>query len=519
MTYQFIAPNLIVVLTEDITERKKYEQEIKKSKELLQTIVNNAAIGFALHDFEGNVLMVNDAALKMMGYKREEFLNLKISDIALEITPMDHKKNYWDTLSFGESFQVTGMHRRKDGSLFPAETTLIKLKFKNKPVIAAFARDLTELRESIQESKASKEIYRLISKSVNDLISINDSEGRFLYCNEAYKRILGYKPEELLGTSAFDLSHPDDLNKILSDFRNSLQQGFVKNEIRMKHKDGFYRWIEYNAREIFDEDNNITKIIGISRGSTSRKEAELNLKNSEKMYYEAYNRAEFYKDLFAHDMNNILQIILSSNELALILLNSAQEYDKIANVLSNVIKQVIRGKGLISNIRKLSQLEENIFTIQVMEIFTVLNKVRNLVKDRYNNEKISIKIRSPHQKCRVCANELLKDVFEIILTNAIIHNNKPKTEVLIKIARELKDGLSYCRIEFIDNAIGVSDNMKKIIFKRSFESAQKTSGMGLGLSLVKKIIESYEGDIWVEDRIKGSPTEGSNFILLIPEKH
>jgi len=103
------------------------------------------------------------------------------------------------------------------------------------------------------------------------------------------------------------------------------------------------------------------------------------------------------------------------------------------------------------------------------------------------------------------------------LFNAIKHNNEPIPEILIKISKLQKDERNYIRIEFIDNGRGIEGNRKKSIFKRGFNDDRSTSGMGLGLSLVKKIIESYDGDIWVEDKVEGDYTKGSKFIVLIPE--
>ena len=71
-------------------------------------------------------------------------------------------------------------------------------------------------------------------------------------------------------------------------------------------------------------------------------------------------------------------------------------------------------------------------------------------------------------------------------------------------------------MEFIDNGIGISDKRKEIIFQEGIESEKGTKGMGFGLSLVKKIIDKYNGKIWIEDRIKGDYTKGSNFVILIP---
>ena len=71
-------------------------------------------------------------------------------------------------------------------------------------------------------------------------------------------------------------------------------------------------------------------------------------------------------------------------------------------------------------------------------------------------------------------------------------------------------------MEFLDNGIGVQDNKKKVLFKEGYGHLKVSKGMGVGLSLVRKILTSYNGQILVEDKVKGDHTKGSNFILLLP---
>ena len=73
------------------------------------------------------------------------------------------------------------------------------------------------------------------------------------------------------------------------------------------------------------------------------------------------------------------------------------------------------------------------------------------------------------------------------------------------------------KLEFIDNGIGIDDVRKDSIFQREALKDSGPLGQGLGLSLVKKIIDTFKGQIWVEDKVKGDYSQGSKFILLIPE--
>jgi len=254
------------------------------------------------------------------------------------------------------------------------------------------------------------------------------------------------------------------------------------------------------------------------RDITEYKKAEQNLKESEEKYRKAYNLTEFYKDIFAHDINNILQTIKSSVELSFIYLNNPQKLNKIQQLWNLVNSQVNRGKRLVSNVRTLSQIEHTEIRIQSIEVFSLLQEAIEYTLKGIHERKINIQIDSPFKTFFVKANELMLDVFENILINATKYNDNSLIEILIKISRELKNGIKFLKIEFIDNGIGISDDRKEIIFQKGYEKEKQSKGMGLGLSLVKKIVDSYKGKIWVEDRIKGDYSKGSSFVILILEE-
>ena len=116
----------------------------------------------------------------------------------------------------------------------------------------------------------------------------------------------------------------------------------------------------------------------------------------------------------------------------------------------------------------------------------------------------------------VHANILLQDVFENILINGVKYNENSAVEILVKLTKIQRDSKNCIKMEFIDNGIGVLDDRKGIIFKRGNRKLKGDKGMGLGLSLVSKIINSFNDKIWVEDKIKGDYRKGSNFIIRLP---
>ncbi|MFX0024524.1 MAG: ATP-binding protein [Candidatus Hermodarchaeota archaeon] len=114
---------------------------------------------------------------------------------------------------------------------------------------------------------------------------------------------------------------------------------------------------------------------------------------------------------------------------------------------------------------------------------------------------------------------LLEDVFRIILFNAINYNNNDIKEISIRISKEKEDFSSKIRIEFIDNGVGILDMIKQSLLKPAFEKTKDFNRIGLGLLLVNEVIRSMSGKVWIEDRVLGDYSKGSNFVLMIPEAH
>ena len=238
---------------------------------------------------------------------------------------------------------------------------------------------------------------------------------------------------------------------------------------------------------------------------------------SEQKYRRAFNRAEFYKDLFVHDINNILQNLQFSLEIISQDLSKEFVKENIDEMINIAKNQVIRGSNLGLNVKRLSDLEGG--SVQLVEI-----KIKNLVKKAieyintsFPTENINITMDSDNGDLIGIANELLGDVFRIILNNSINYNENLNKEILIKISKELRNENSYIKLEFIDNGIGIPDVVKQSFFQPIYKNIRKQKRIGLGLILVNEVVKSLKGEIRVEDKVEGDYTKGTIIILSIPE--
>jgi len=240
------------------------------------------------------------------------------------------------------------------------------------------------------------------------------------------------------------------------------------------------------------------------------------MQDVENVYQDAFYRTKCIKGLFIHDISNLFQIISNSIELCESLLKEDVKKEDIMEYFQMITQQLTRGKKLIRNVRNLSDLEEFEMRLEPTEAFSMLRSAIDFTRISFPKREINIKVISDYENLYAMANELLSEVFENIIMNSINFNKNVVVQIEVIISKVDIQYENYVKIEFKDNGMGIDDARKEIIFQETHIKSRHSKGMGIGLSLVAKLIGLYGGEIWVENRIKGDSTKGSNFVILIP---
>lgn len=352
--------------------------------------------------------------------------------------------------------------------------------------------------------------YRTISEYAKDLIIAIDESFEIEHINKkAFQTILGYAIGDVNKNERLEIIHPRDRQKLINELENLFKGQERIFTLQAKHKNGKYLYFEVNGK-IYRE-NDVKKALLIARDITERKEAEQELKK-------AYNLLDIVKDVFNHDITNLLQNINSAIQLIEQDLNTENKINtkKLRERINTIKTQIIRANKLSSDVRKISKIEKSEFTLEKIEILNLLENAREFILHSFPERNIHISIQHEKKGYYIRANELLQDVFENILMNAVKFN----IENVIKIIIKIRDKNNMIRIEFIDNGIGIVDKKKKQIFQsksNELEEVNDVKGLGIGLSLVKKIVQKSNGKIWVEDRVPKESSKGSKFIITFPK--
>ena len=265
-------------LEEEITQRKLMADVIQESEEHFRKLAEGSFEAIVFHE-KGVIFDANSQYYEMFGYNPEELAGKDA--ISLTATP-ESVENIKKQISLGNQgpYEVEGM--KKDGTTFPMEIRAKLTSYKGYKVRMAVIRDLTEQKQSERKLQKSEQKYRLLVESTPDWVWICDLEGRHTFSNSAVKQILGYEVEEILGSSAFRLMHPEDRKNVKKWFQNAKKQkkGWRGSVIRWLHKDKSIRFLETIAEPILDAKGNLTGFTGIDRDITVRKQSEEALKKA-----------------------------------------------------------------------------------------------------------------------------------------------------------------------------------------------------------------------------------------------
>jgi signal transduction histidine kinase len=204
------------------------------------------------------------------------------------------------------------------------------------------------------------------------------------------------------------------------------------------------------------------------------------------------------------------QIGIGYLELAMDAITLGEEQREL---LEKPLQTLQNSSRLIENVRKLQRAREGNIPVSVVCLGESLEqtvKRFNPPSDRH------IQINLDHgAKCRVIANDLLDDVFRNLIGNAVRHN-EGDLAIDISVGKTTEEDKGFCVVSISDNGRGIPDLQKDKLFSRSKKEQYRASGSGLGLHLVKTLVESYGGSIRVEDRVPGDHTKGAKFVVMIP---
>ncbi len=268
-------------------EEIRAKEALQESEERYRSLFDSSLECVYLHDFEGNLLDANQAALKLLGYDREEITGLSFASLIGEDqmpTALAALREVSETGALKEVFEFR--LRRKDCAEVEVETTSSLVYRDGQPyAVQGVARDISARKRVEEALRQSEERYRSLFDSSLQCVYLHDFEGNLLDANEAALKLLGYDREEITGLSFASLIDEDQMPTALAVLLEITETASQRKatEWRLRCKDGSHVDVETIATPVYRE-GEVYAIQGVGRDVTERKRAEEALRQSEERY-------------------------------------------------------------------------------------------------------------------------------------------------------------------------------------------------------------------------------------------
>lgn len=266
-----------VILFSNITEQKKKEEELRQSEEKYRMLIEQASDAILIYSFDGTIYEFNQSSYQQLGYSREEFASLTLSDLFFN-EPVILNPEVANKIFAGQTVLFNRKVRRKDGSSMDVEINARMLPDgKN----LAFVRDITERKKTEGAMRIALERYDILSKATSDTIWDWDIVHNKMHYNDGISKMFGHEITETGNIADWWKAniHPDDISGVTE----ALEKAFCKErqslqlEYRFRCSNGSYKYIYDRAFVIFDEKDNPVRMIGAMQDITYKKEEELRI--------------------------------------------------------------------------------------------------------------------------------------------------------------------------------------------------------------------------------------------------
>lgn len=490
----------IIMYARDYTGQKRAESLLLESEARFKALSEASFEGLIISE-NGYFVDANQSAARLVGYSHEDMLGMKILDL---IAP-ESRDIVNVHMSNGYELPYEAVLIDKNAVRIPVEIQGKMFTYLGRQARASSIRDLTErYRDQEEISRQNTTLQALFYNTPNAVVLCESNTNRVLDVNPRFVSIFGYSVDECQGRILSELTVPD---KLLSEFEANIQTishgRMVSTETRRRDKKGNILEVALNVIPISNYGYYV-----VYEDISERKQAE-KLITEQMRELEAKNaEMERFTYTVSHDLRSPLITIKGFSGMLLTDINRGK-LDRLENDIQRIINAASKMEGLLEDLLALSRVGRMLNPFSCFSLTKVSLDVAELLNGvlQEHNVKLSIDKNMPE----VWADETrIREVLQNLVENAIkFRGSQTKPQISIGYYSKGKENVFFVK----DNGLGIEARYHEKIFGLFDKLETGTDGTGIGLALVKRIIEFHHGRVWVES---AGISCGSTFYFSLP---
>jgi PAS domain S-box-containing protein len=492
--------------------------EVRESEERMRSVVNHVVDGIISIDEEGRITTFNPAAERIFGYEADQVIGQNVKMLMPEPYHGEHDSYISNYLRTGQA-KIIGTGRevigqRKDGSTFPMELAISVFTLNERPHFTGIVRDITERKHAEEELRQAEERMRSVVNHVIDGIITIDEQGKIASFNPAAEKLFGYGKSEVMG---------QNVNVLMPEPYHSEHDGYVANYLRTGEAKiiGIGREVVGRRKDAstFPMELAVSAFhigprrffTGIVRDITDRKQLEQELRRRVDELAEADRQKNEFLAMLAHELRNPLAPIC--NALHLMKMPGAESVmvDEARDMMERQTHQLVR---LVDDLLDVSRIIRGNIDLrrEHVDLAAAVHRAVETAHPVIDAHGHQLNVSLPDQPLFVEGDLIrLAQVIANLLTNAAKYT---ETAGRIRLAVERDNGHAIVRVS--DSGVGIAPELLPRIFDVFVQGdrslARSQGGLGIGLTLVKRLVEMHGGTVAVSSPGLG---HGSEFVIRL----
>jgi PAS domain S-box-containing protein len=509
----------VVLVFRDVSEKRADDRKIVESEARKSAMLESALDGIVGIDDKGRIIEFNPAAAQMLGYRREDALGRDMAELIIPSEVRDrHHQGMARYLASGDEkvlnrlVELTAM--TSSGTRIPVEVSITRIKQGSRPAFVGYIRDISERKRGERELKRREERLHALTSATISIVWVTDADGSFIDEQPSWSDYTGQAWEDYRGTGWIHAIHRDDRKDVMAAWNNArLRKSPYRSHGRLWHAaSAAFRHFEARAVPLLDEGGLVKEWVGSCHDIDKEKQLDKELRDTVQQLSLANHRKNELLAMLAHELRNPLAPLQNSLEII-----KRPDIDEVTSteaqeVMARQLRQMTR---LVDDLLDISRITYGKFVAvkSQVQLSPIIRQAVETVRPLLDSKRHYLSIEEPADPVLLFADaQRLAQVVGNLLRNSAEFT--PEGGKLgIAVTRED----AHVNISVKDNGVGIDASQLGSIFEllvQADDSANlSNSGLGIGLTLVKKIVEMHDGEISAHS---GGPGKGSEFVVRLP---